>query len=125
MSWGYGLPRFGVALGVGDMDSPRFGVELAVEDMDSHALAWPLELGIWTPHALVWNLELRIWTPTLWRGPLSWGYGLPHFGMAPRVGDMDYGVEDEVYKLLLLIDQLGQYRWGVRHAYYECSKPAQ
>ena len=50
LSWGYGLPRFGVA--------PRVG------DMDSHALAWPLELGIWTP--------------TLWHGPLSWGYGLPH-----------------------------------------------
>ena len=73
-SWGYGLPRFGVAPRVGDMDShalawpsswgyglPCFGVALEsriwtpmlwrgprVEDMDSHALAWPLELGIWT-----------------------------------------------------------------------------
>ena len=58
-SWGYGLPRFGVA--------PRIG------DTDSHALAWLLELGIGTPslgvaprvgdrdsHALVWPLELEM-----------------------------------------------------------------
>ena len=34
-SWGYGLPRFGVAPGV--------------RDMDSHTSVWPLELGIRTP----------------------------------------------------------------------------
>ena len=34
-------------------------------------------------HVLVWPLELGIRTPTLWCGPLSWGYGLPHFGVAP------------------------------------------
>ena len=45
------------------------GVAPRVGDTDSHAFAWPLELGIWTP--------------TLWRGPLSWGYGLPRFGVAP------------------------------------------
>ena len=27
--------------------------------------------------------------PTLWRGPSSWGYGLPRFGVAPWVGDTD------------------------------------
>ena len=27
--------------------------------------------------------------PRFWRGPLSWGYGLPRFGVAPRVGDVD------------------------------------
>ena len=27
--------------------------------------------------------------PTLWRGPSSWGYGLPRFCVAPRVGDKD------------------------------------
>ena len=40
-------------------------------------------------HALAWPLELGIWTPTLWRGPSSWGYGLPRFGVAPQVGDTD------------------------------------
>ena len=35
--------------------------------MDSHALVWPLELGIRTH--------------TLRCGPLSWGYGLPRFGV--------------------------------------------
>ena len=43
--------------------APRVG------DAESRALALPLELGIWTP--------------TLRCGPLSWGYGLPHFGVAP------------------------------------------
>ena len=33
--------------------------------------------------AHVWPLELGIRTPTLWRGPFSWGYGLPRFGVAP------------------------------------------
>ena len=55
-SGGYGLPRFGMA--------PRVG------DIDSHALVWPLKLGIRTP--------------MLWRGPSSAGYGLPRFGVAPR-----------------------------------------
>ena len=32
---------------------------------------------------LVWPLELGIRTPTLRCGPLSWGYGLPRFGVAP------------------------------------------
>ena len=50
--------------------------------MDSHTLVWPLELGITDSHTLVWPLELGIWTPTLWCGPLSWGYGLPRFGVA-------------------------------------------
>ena len=54
-SWGYGLPRFGVASRVGDMDH--------------HASLWPLELGLWTP--------------MLWCGLWSWGYGLPCFGVAP------------------------------------------
>ena len=43
--------------------------------MDSHAFAWPLELGIWTP-----MLQCCL---------SSWGYGLPRFGVAPRVGDTD------------------------------------
>ena len=66
LSWGYGLPRFGVAP--------------CIRDTDSHALAWPLELGIRI--CTLWRgpLELGIWTPTLWRGPSSWGYGLPCFG---------------------------------------------
>ena len=29
----------------------------------------------------MWPLELGIRTPTLRCGPLSWGYGLPHFGV--------------------------------------------
>ena len=33
-------------------------------------------------HASVWPLELGIRTPTLWRGPSSWGYGHPRFGVA-------------------------------------------
>ena len=41
------------------------------------------------PHALVWSLALGIWTPTHRCGPTSWGYGLPCFGVNPRVGDMD------------------------------------
>ena len=74
--WGYGLPHFGLASGV--------------EDMDSQALVWPLNLGIWSP---------RLWCgPSSWGygtlrircGPSSWGYGLPRFGVAPRVGDVDF-----------------------------------
>ena len=38
---------------------------------------WPLELGIETHES------------TKMCGPSSWGYGLPHFDVAPRVGDMD------------------------------------
>ena len=150
----YGLTRFGVAPGVGDMDSkalvwllelgirtptlwrgpsdreyglPCFCMTPQVRETDSHALAWPnrgatpkrgspypqLEgprqsVGVRIPHsrghpkaypplegrdtdshALVWPLELGIQTPTLWCGPSSWGYRLPHFGVAPQVGDTD------------------------------------
>ena len=38
---------------------------------------------------MVWPLALGLNSPTLRCGPLSWGYGLTHFGVAPRVGVMD------------------------------------
>ena len=93
LSWGYELPRFGMA--------PRVGL------MDSHALVLPLEFWMWTPtllcglrvvdtvgyglprfgvaprlgvmnsHSLVWPLEFWIRTPMLRCGPSSWGYGQP------------------------------------------------
>ena len=57
-SWGYGLPRFGVASWVKDV----------VLD------------------ALVWPLWLWIWTSMLWCGLLSWAYGVQGFGVAPGGG---------------------------------------
>ena len=51
------------------MDIPRFGVGPGVGDTDSHALVLFLAMGIRTF--------------TLWCGPMSWGYGLPHLDVAP------------------------------------------
>ena len=47
---------------------PRFGLALRVGDVDSQASVWPVKLGIWAP-----NLRC---------GLSSWGYGLPCFGVA-------------------------------------------
>ena len=41
-------------------------------------------------HASLWPRELGRWTSILPCSPPSWGYGLPCFGVAPRVGDMDW-----------------------------------
>ena len=74
--------------------------------MDSNAPVWPLELGIWTP--------------TLWCGPLTWGYGLARFGVAPRLGDMDFRasvppVELGIWTLMLWC---GPWSWGYVLSYF-------
>ena len=46
--------------------------------MKSTKLWWPLEFGKGTHES------------TKLCSPLSWGYGLPHFDVAPRVGVMDF-----------------------------------
>ena len=64
--------------------------------MDSRALGSALELGIWTPRLCCgpyrWRYKLSCFsvTFTVWCGPCSWGCGLPGFGVARRVGDMDF-----------------------------------
>ena len=63
LSWGFGLRCYGVAPGVGVMES--------------HALVWPLELGVMEPCFSVWPLDLGLGTRTLWCGPSSWGCDSP------------------------------------------------
>ena len=53
--------------------------------MDSHSFGVAPRVGTMDTHSLVWPLELRLWTSTLWCGPSSWGDGHPLFGVTPRV----------------------------------------
>ena len=81
---------------------PMGHVALRLGDMDLHASLWPLESGIWTPMLLFgpwrWGYGLPCFSPAPrvgdvdlhpWFGPSSWGYGPPRFSVALRVEDMD------------------------------------
>ena len=68
--------------------------------MDSHVPVWPFDLGIRTP--------------ALWRGPFSWGDGLPSFGVALGVEDIDSHASVRLRELLIRTPMpcCGPLRWG-------------